>query len=248
MELISLLLVLIAGLISGIFGTLVGGGSLLTIPILIFIGLPPHVAIGTNRFGYVGLSIAGWYKFHKKKMIDYKIGFIIAVPSLIGALVGAFIMLEVNEAVLKKSIAVLTLVILTVVMYKPQIGVRKIKQSIKTWEYIVGLLLSFVLGAYGAFYGAGGGTFYSYLLILLFGQTFLESAGTRKIAHLFFSLFATIVFIVKEVIAYDAAIVLFIGLFIGSYIGASYSDKIGNKWLKRLFFVVVVVMAIKLLI
>ena len=76
----------------------------------------------------------------------------------------------------------------------------------------------------------------------------MESAGTRKIMTLLVTAAATFIFIVGGVIDYPIGISLFLGMSLGSYIGAHYSDKIGNVWIKRLFFMIVIIMAIKLLV
>ena len=137
---------------------------------------------------------------------------------------------------------------LFITFLKPEIGIERTKHVIKKHEYLIGIAFSFFLGIYAGFYGAGTGTFVSYILILLFGQTFLESAATRNTVTLPPSLLATIIFALAGVIIYSLGIALFVGYFIGSYIGAHYSDKIGNVWVKRLFFGIVLIMAIKLII
>jgi len=88
MDIIKLLIIFLTGIPSGIFGTLTGGAGLITIPALIFLGLSPHSAIGTHFFGVTGMNIAGWYKFHEKGMINYKLGFIITIPVLLGSILG----------------------------------------------------------------------------------------------------------------------------------------------------------------
>lgn len=244
----SFVIIFVVGFIAASFGTLVGGGSLLTIPALIFLGLPSNTAVATNRFGVIGIPITGWYKFHKKKLIDHRIGFAVGIPALIGSILGANLVLQVNEAILRQAIGIITLLILIFVMVKPQIGLERTKHFIKKYEYVIGGIIGFLLGIYGGFYGAGVGTFFSYLLILLFGQTFLESAGTRKIALFLVSVMAAVIFAINGAIVYSLGIALFVGMLIGSYIGAHYSDKIGNVWIKRLFFVIVLIMGIRLLI
>ena len=66
MEFIHFLIVFVVGVISSSFGTLIGGGSFIVIPTLIFLELSPYTAIGTNKLGAAGLFIAGWYAFNKK--------------------------------------------------------------------------------------------------------------------------------------------------------------------------------------
>lgn len=246
---VNLLVIFFIGIIAGSFGTLVGGGSLITIPTLILLGLPPHTAIGTDRLGMTGIGSAGWYEFHKKRMIDYKIGFIIGVPTMLGALLGANLVLQINEVILKQAIAIITILILFfIIIVKPKMGIEEINHMVKNHEYLIGAVSSFFLGIYGGFYGAGTATFLSYILILLFRQTFLECAATVKIASLLMTAIAASIFAINGAIHYSLAVAMFIGAFIGSYIGAHYSDKIGNVWIKRLFFVIVLTVAIKLLV
>ncbi|MCK5283853.1 MAG: sulfite exporter TauE/SafE family protein [Nanoarchaeota archaeon] len=247
MEPISILIVIFVGLIGGAYGTLVGGGFLIIIPALIFLGLPPHVALGTARLGGLGSNSAGWYKFHKKGYVNYKTGLIIAIPVFFGALIGANIVINISETILRYVVGIITLVILIFMVLKPDIGMKGRRKAIKHHN-IIGVIISFILGIYGGFYGAGLGTFLTYLLVLLFGQTFLESAGTRKISAFFMNIVPAVVFAMKGLVNFYIGIVLFLATFTGSYIGAHYSDRIGDIWIKRLFFVVVLIMAVKLLI
>lgn len=248
MDIISLLIISAVGVIAGSFGTLTGGTSLITIPALIFLGLPPHAAIGTNRLGVTGVPIAGWYKFNQKRMVNYAFGFMIGIPALFGSMLGVNLVLQMNEMILKRLVATLMILILVFITVKPKIGLEKTKSMVKNHGYLIGAILSFFLGVYGGFYGAGAGIFLNYILILLFGQTFLESAATRKIAGFFITAMAAILFGLAGVINYSMGIALFIGTFTGSFIGAHYSDKIGDVWIKTLFFAIVLTMSIKLLI
>ncbi len=249
MEMMNLFIIFLTGMIGGSFGTLVGGGSLITIPTLILLGLPTHTAIGTDRLGMAGIGSAGWYKFHKKGMIDYKIGFILGFPTMLGSILGANLVLQINEEILKQAVAIITIIILFfLIIVKPKIGIEKSDHIVRNHEYLIGAVSGFFLGIYGGFYGAGTATFLSYILILLFRQTFLECAATVKISALLMCAMAGSIFAINGAIHYSLAVSMFIGSFIGSYIGVHYSDTIGNVWIKRLFFVIVLIMAIKLLL
>ncbi len=96
-----LLIIFLAGFLASLFGTLIGGSSLVTIPTLLLLGLPPHTAIGTDRFGIMGVCSAGWYQFHRKKLIDYRIGLTMAIPVIVGSFLGARLCQEISEVSLK---------------------------------------------------------------------------------------------------------------------------------------------------
>jgi uncharacterized membrane protein YfcA len=246
MEISTFIAVVITGMIGGFFNTFVGAGSLLSIPVLMILGLPPHTAIATNRLGVIGSDIAGWYEFHVKKMIDYKAAVVLAVPALIGAVLGANLILQFDEANLRKIIGAVTFLILILIMANPRAGIEHIKYKAGGRRYLTAVIVSFIVGVYGGFYGAGAGTFLFYILILFFGETFLESAGTHEVANLSFSVTAALIFAYNGIIDYVWSVPLFIGSFAGSFISAYYSEKIGNVWLKRLFFAVVLAVVIKL--
>jgi len=248
MDVVNLLIIFLAGLGSSIFGTLVGGSSLITIPVLILLGLPPHSAIATDRMGVTGIGIAGLYKFHQKGLVRYKIGFVTGIPILLGSFIGATLVLRISPSMLKKIIAVFTVSVLALLVLQPKVGIEKAQRLLRTRDYLVGIFLSLLVGIYGGFYGAGAATFVVYILIFVFGQTFLESAGTLKIGSIAMTATATLTFAYHGVIHYPLAVAMFMGSFIGSFTGAHYSDRIGNVWLKRLFIGVVLIVAIRLLI
>lgn len=247
MDIVPLLIIFIVGLFSAVFGTLVGGSSLITIPLLILLGLPPHPAIGTDRIGVSAIGLAGLYQFHKKGLMRYGVAFILGIPCLLGSFIGANLAFEVSPAVMKKSIAVMTLALLLILMAKTNRGIEKSSRPLTTGVVVTGSILSLIAGIYGGFYGAGAATFLSYILIFVFGQTFLESAATLKIASILMTLTAAITFAAHGAVHYPLAVSLFSGSFIGSTVGAYYSDRIGNVWIKRIFIGVVLIMAIKLL-
>jgi hypothetical protein len=247
MDVGNLLIIFFVGIGSSFIGTLVGGSSLINIPVLILLGLSPHSAIATDRMGITGIGISGLYKFHQKGLVNFRIGLVTGVPILVGAFIGANLVLRISPEMLRKIIAVITVSVLALLVVQPKLGVSKRQHSLGTRDFLTGIFLSLVVGIYGGFYGAGGATFVIYILIFVFGQTFLESAGTMKIGSIAMTFTATLTFAYHGVIHYPLAIAMFMGSFIGSFTGAHFSDRIGDVWIKRLFVGVVLVVAAKLL-
>jgi uncharacterized membrane protein YfcA len=248
MDLTQLIVIFCASMVTSTFGTLVGGSSLITIPLLIVMGLPPHMAIGTDRIGTLGIGLAGLYSFHRKGMMRYRLAFTVGIPCLFGAFIGATLALQISPELLKKFIVALTIILLIVVVANPKLGVvASTKHPLSAGRYVLGAFLGLVVGVYGGFYGAGAGTLLGYIMILVFRQTFLESAANVKIAGIMLSVTAAATYAYHGAIHIPLALAMFAGCCIGSYVSAQYSDRIGNVWIKRLFIGVILIMAMKLL-
>jgi len=248
MDISHLLIMFLVSLGSSIFATLVGGSSFVSIPVLIFLGLPPHTAIGTDRLGVSGLGIAGLYSFHRKGLVNYRIGFMVGLPCLVGSFFGANLALQISPATMRILIAAMTVSLLIVIAAKPRLGVEKAEGPLTGTDYAKGIFFSLLVGTYGGFYGAGAATFLTYIMILVFRQTFLEGAATLKLGSIALSATSGITYACHGAVDFPLAAAMFAGACIGSYFGARYADRIGNVWIKRVFIGVVLLMVIKLLV
>ncbi len=240
MEFSHLISIFFVAVVAAAFGTLIGGSSIVTIPTLILLGLPPHTAIGTDRFGIIGVGLAGWYKFHKKRLINYRVGLMVALPVLFGSALGSNLVLQINEEVLKHVIVATNILLLAFLLLNRGLGVEKRQTAIEHKEYVVGAALSFLVGIYGGFYGAMAGTFSIYILIAWFRLTFIQSAASQKIGSICMTVTATTVFALNDAVDYSLGLAMLTGCLVGSYLGAHYADRIGNVWVKRMFIVFII--------
>ncbi len=99
-----------AGLIAGFINTIAGSGSLITLPLLMFVGLPANVANGTNRIAIFLQNIVAVSSFKQQKLIDSKASVRLVIPSIIGAIVGANLAIDLDEQMMKMSIALLMII------------------------------------------------------------------------------------------------------------------------------------------
>jgi uncharacterized membrane protein YfcA len=246
MDIVGLIIIFFGGAAASAFGALIGGASLINIPLLIVLGLPPHVAIGTDRFGVMGIGWAGLFEFHRKGFVDYRISFLMAGPTLLGSILGANLVFYVPENVLQVIIILTNIFCLLYLILNPDIGLKEKAQSGGGFKYWIGGLFCFIIGIYGGFYGAMAATFLAYVLIMWFGQTFIQGAANIKVAAIFMTSSAAIVFFLKGAIDYPLGLALFSGCLCGAYWGAHFSDRVGNLWIKRLFLIVLTVMILKM--
>jgi uncharacterized membrane protein YfcA len=247
MEPFELFIVFIVGLIASFIGTIAGGGGLITIPALIFLGLPAQAAIATSRVGSIGQILSGVYRYHHNDSIDYSIALPATVLSLIGAFIGANTLLLIPEDTLERLIGLLILAVLAFVVINRNVGVEKSAEP-GARSRLFGHASFLFLGFWGGFFGGGTGIFASYVLILFFGQTFIEAAGTRKIPGIAMIGISLAVFLYAGLVDWAIGAVLLVSMLIGSYIGASYAIKKGNRWARMLFIIIVLVSGVKLLL
>ena len=112
-------LVIAAGFLAGFINTFAGSGSLITLPMLIFLGLPANIANGTNRIAIIMQNAVAVGSFGQQKVLDVRRGLILAIPAVLGALVGAQIAVNLDEQMMRRVIGVLMLIMLIVVLTRP---------------------------------------------------------------------------------------------------------------------------------
>jgi len=250
MDTISLINTAIAcliGFLVSIISVVVGGTSLITVPLLISLGLTSRGAIATNKFALIFLSLSGAINFRREVKIDTP-GLIIyfLILTIIGSIIGANLVIALSDVVLKKIIGSIMIVILFITLSSKELGVIERKINISWKNLAVGSLIVLPLSVYSGFFSGGYVTILSYSLILIYGFSFLQVATITKILNIFSSIVACIVFAANHLIIYSIAIPLAISMCLGAFIGVKLSLKKGNIWVKRIFSIFVVILAIKL--
>jgi len=244
-EIINALLIFFIGLATGFLDSTVGAGGLISVPCLVFLGFPPQIAIATDRFGTIGQSLTAFLKFSKAKKIIWEYVPILAIISLFGSVIGASILLTINPKILQYIVGLLLIILLPVIFLKQNLGIQR-NEATKT-KKMFGLIIYFLIMIYGGFFGQGTGPLIFYTLTYFLGFTMIEVLATGVIPWFVLSLSSLIIFARNGIIDYRIGIILLIGMAIGGYIGAHVALKKGNAWVKRLFILLVIISAVKLL-
>lgn len=242
---IKLIATYFVGAFAAFIGSQVGSGGLISIPFLIFLGLPPQVAIATNKFGAIGLAIGALARFIKSKEIVWEYVIWFSLLALIASQIGAKILLELDEALLQKIIVAIMLLVLPTIFFKKDIGT--VDKKITGLKKVAGFVLYFFILVWQAFFGAGAATMIFYIMMIFFGMTINQASATHKIPGFVVSFGSLIVFIAHGIVNWPLGIAMFLGMLTGGYIGAHTALKKGNAWVKMLFAIMVIVSALKLL-
>ena len=245
MPFFELAVIALAGLIGGAYGTLVGAGNMLAMPLLLHLGYPAYDTIAATKLGTLGITSSGYYKFRKKGLVNHKISFFLTIFTLAGSVIGTNLVLKMDESIVEKLVGIVIILMALMALIKRDAGLKT--KVLRKRHYFAGAVLSFILGIYIGFIGLAAGTFLIYMGIFVFGQTLLQSSATIKIPGFISNLGSVVVLVLNGKMLWLIGIVLFISMAAGSYIGAHYSDKIGNVWLKRMFIATAAVMALTLL-
>lgn len=239
-------IVFITGMVASFVGTTTGGIGLLIVPVLIFLGLPSPIAIATCRLGLVSSNITSLWQFHKYKHIDYSIAIPILILSVIGAVIGSSALLGTPSEAVEKFFGLFIIAIVGISLLNKEMG----KQQKKTapLQRIAGYIQLFFISILSGYFSAGTGLLGRTVLMKNFGQTFLQSAGTRKLQAFAISVGSLVIYLTFGAVHWPYAITLLIGTGIGSYTGAAFAIKKGDEWVRKLFIVVVILSAIALLL
>ena len=142
-------ILVIAGILVGFINTLAGSGSLITLPLLMYLGLPANVANGTNRVAILLQSMVGTGSFLKQKVIRVKDGIWLSVPAVVGALIGALFAADLNENVLRKVIGGLMVVMVLLMLFKPEAWIKGKAGYSNVRPGILKTAMFFGIGLYG---------------------------------------------------------------------------------------------------
>lgn len=233
------------GVLASVIGTMVGGGSLLSIPFLIFLGLPPQVAIATDRFAGLGAAATAFYEFKAAGKIVWRLVPVLAVASLVGSLIGAGALVNVDPESLTPVVGLLVLVLLPVLFLTPGAGVDS--RVVSRRRERAGLALYFLIQVLAGFFGAGTGTLIFYTLMGFFGLTIIQAAATQVLPFFVLTISSLIVFAAHGIIDYRTGLVLMAGTAVGGTLGARIAIRSGDVRVRRLFALVVVISGARLL-
>lgn len=233
------------GFFSSFVGAIAGGGGLISIPLLILIGLPPQIAIATNKLGGVGLSIGSIYKYWKGDQIMWAYTIPLTIVSIAGAYIGANLLLNIDQELLPTIVAVILIFMLPVVFLKKSFGIEY-KETTK-FKKALGYFLYFLLMIFGGFFGGGAGILAISTLVTLFGFNIIKASATDMVPWFFLSLFTLAIFALNGIVDYQIGLALFVGMLLGGYLGAHTAIGKGTNWVKGVFVVITIASIIKLL-
>jgi hypothetical protein len=246
-----------AGTMAGIINIMSGGGSMLTLPTLIFVGLDSVTANGTNRVAIVMQNIFAVAGFRQQKLHDFRLSFKLALFALPGAILGAQVAVELDDAWFRRILAVV-LVISTTTLFLPRPARSETRNSDdesdkpndsskqSRWAWLIYPAL-FAIGFYGGFIQVGVGFLFMVVLYNLLRLSLVYVNVHKVFIILIYLLPALAIFVWNGKVDWALGLSLGVGNATGGFLGTRLAVKGGDRWIRAFTAIVVLVMATRLL-
>jgi uncharacterized membrane protein YfcA len=246
MEWYEYLLITVVGFAAAFLNTVGGGGSLFTVPILTFLGIPITFANATSRIAILAQNIFAVGGFASKKVdLPLKYSLWLGSTALVGGLIGARMASTIDDELFSKIFVVVMLISIALVVFDP-FKTKSDKPRLGVKHQVMGAFLFFFIGIYGGFVQAGIG----FLVIAVLGiVNHLDLVRTNYIkvfVAIVYTSVSVIVFALEDKIIWSTGLVLAVGHALGGWYASRWSVKAGEVWIKRVMVASVLAMAIKL--
>jgi uncharacterized protein len=235
-------------LLTALVSVVTGGTSLITVPVMMQLGMEPHIAVATNMLSLTLLSLGGTVPFLKGDLLPKERLPVLICLTLLGSIGGAVLLLAMPARAMPVVVAGAMLAVVTFTFAKGDAGQSPAVGPTAHLPTIAGYGLTFLVGVYGGFFSGGYVAMLMTILIACFHMTFLEAVAATKVLNLFSSLVATAVLAARGLIDWKLGLILGVVSFGGGIAGATVALRLDNRLLRRVFLTAVIVMAAKTLI
>ncbi|MFQ5535864.1 MAG: sulfite exporter TauE/SafE family protein [Gemmatimonadota bacterium] len=241
-------LLFLTGLVAGILNVIAGGGSLLTLPVMIFLGLPATVANGTNRVAILIQNIGAVWSFQRKRLISGRWLLLSVPPALVGAVLGTVAAVRVGDLAFQRILAVVMVGVAVLTLWRPvHVGDGKAHPPASGLSRGVFALIFFAVGFYGGFIQAGVG-FVILGAAAVGGLDLVRGNALKVTLVLSFTPLALAIFAWSGKVDWAMGFALAAGNLLGGLAGVHVQVLKGHRWVRKVVTVVVVLFAAKLLL
>lgn len=244
--LLEIALLAAVALVAGTVDAIAGGGGLLTVPALLWAGLPPHTAIATNKGQSVFGSFAALVRFTHGGLVDVPRARIAFPLAVVGSLAGAALLLAVPASALRPVIAVLLAFTALFVGFRRPPAPRFEDAPPRRGARALAAAIALVLGAYDGFFGPGTGTFLIVAFVALLGDGLARASASAKVVNFASNFAALVLFAWSGAVAWRIALPMAAAQLAGGWIGAHLAVRRGDTLVRRVVVTVALAAAVKL--
>ncbi|MCY4402308.1 MAG: sulfite exporter TauE/SafE family protein [Candidatus Poribacteria bacterium] len=260
LDLLYIILLMTVGMFAGFLNTVAFGGSLLTLPTLVYMlpfaiditSLPQgtdetNIANGTNRVAIIFQNFSAILGFRSKGVSDFRHAIALTIPAVVGASIGAYTATITPYTVFKPILAIVMVTMLLLTLFNPTEWLQGKLNPSGAQHKIITYAALFIVGIYGGFIQAGVGLLVIATLRIIDGGDFVITNAHKVFIIFFYTIIALGIFISKGHVNWVLGLTLAVGNATGAWIGSNLAVKMGDKWIKVVLIVAVIAYVIKLL-
>ncbi|MAF24704.1 hypothetical protein CL634_03925 [bacterium] len=242
---LEIALVFLLGFVSSFVGSVASGAGLISVPGLLLLGIPPHVALATAKFGGIGTRTGNLVRYFRSGFTVKHLVLPMTIIAGIGGMIGARILIEVDEKFLTKLVGILLIVLLPFLYLRRDIGLvqKNISKARERYSHILYL----VQKTWQGFFGPGSGFLSLYVMLNAYGLTILQAKATTRLPGFVSTVASSTVFLLAGLVNFKLGIPLLVGMLFGGYVGAHTAIKKGNAWIKPIIGIFILFVGVKLL-
>ena len=245
--LLEALLLTAVGVVAGFLNVMAGGGSLLTVPVLVFMGLPGPVANGTNRIAILAQNLTAIGTFLRRGFSDFRLSLTLAACAVPGALAGALVGTRLDGPWFNRILALVMLGVMLVMHFDKGSAKRPEHYQPNRQQLLRGHLMMVAVGFWGGFIQIGVGFIIMPVLNRVMGLDLVRTNMHKVFIIAVYTVVALLVFVSQVELLWMFGLALALGNAIGGYLGAHFTMSSGEKLIKVVLNVVLIAMIIKLL-
>ena len=237
----ELLIVSLASLFAGLVDSIVGGGGLILVPALFatFPTAPPATLVATNKSAAIWGTAFATYQFSKKVEMRWSALMPAASAGLLGSLIGAWTVTQVDPSFLRKALPFILLALLAYTLAKKDMGQQHAPRFKGRQEAFAAVVIGLLIGFYDGFFGPGTGSFFVFLLVRWLGYDFLNASVAAKLLNLASNIAALTLFTMKGHVWWHMALPMALANVAGSLLGTRMALQHGAGFVRGMFIVVV---------
>ncbi|MDQ6419447.1 TSUP family transporter [Paenibacillus sp. LHD-117] len=228
------LIVAAGGFLAAFVDAVVGGGGLIAVPALLAAGLPPHLALGTNKLAGTMSSLTSTLAFLRSGHIDLRLTGKLVPLTAVGAVSGTVLLQLVPSDWLRPLVVVMLIGVTVYTLFRRDWGKIGTFRALTRRSGIAMAAAALLLGGYDGFFGPGTGSFLIFAFLLL-GMDFVKAAGNAKLLNFTSNLFSLAAFVVLGSVAYGIGLIMGAAMVLGSLAGSRVAIKQGARYVRPLF-------------
>lgn len=234
-----------AGFVASFIDSQVGGGGVITLPALLLAGLPPHVALGTNKVGGMTSALVASGNYLHKKAVPLRHAAILAPLALVGGAVGVWAVLRSDATWLTPVIMFVMAAMAVYVLVRPRFGADDKLVSGALPMVAMGLA-ALDVGVYDGMLGPGTGSMLLFAAVAFLGYGFRRAAALGRVLNLATNVSAVAVFAYAHSIDWGVGVPMATSMGIGGYVGSHATLRHGDRWIKPLFVAITLALLVRL--